>query len=71
MRIRKKNIRSQKAAEKLPYTVKANETRKTIYQQLKHMELYMIYMKFQKIVYTCNNARYNIPRSTPIKRSVI
>jgi RimJ/RimL family protein N-acetyltransferase len=34
MRIRKENIRSQKAAEKLPYVVKANETRKAIYDQL-------------------------------------
>jgi RimJ/RimL family protein N-acetyltransferase len=34
MRIRKVNIRSIKAAEKLPYVVKANETRKTIYKQL-------------------------------------
>ena len=28
MRIRKKNIRSLKAAEKLPYAVMANETRR-------------------------------------------
>jgi RimJ/RimL family protein N-acetyltransferase len=34
MRIRKENIRSIKAAEKLPYVVKANETRKVIYDQL-------------------------------------
>ncbi|WP_404328955.1 GNAT family N-acetyltransferase [Mesobacillus maritimus] len=34
MRIRKENIRSIKAAEKLPYVVKANETRKMIYDQL-------------------------------------
>jgi RimJ/RimL family protein N-acetyltransferase len=34
MRIRKENIRSIKAAEKLPYVVKANETRKMIYEQL-------------------------------------
>jgi RimJ/RimL family protein N-acetyltransferase len=34
MRIRKVNIRSIKAAEKLPYVVKANETRKSIYEQL-------------------------------------
>jgi RimJ/RimL family protein N-acetyltransferase len=34
MRIRKVNIRSIKAAEKLPYVVKANETRKSLYDQL-------------------------------------
>ncbi|CRK83778.1 GNAT family N-acetyltransferase [Neobacillus massiliamazoniensis] len=34
MRIRKVNIRSIKAAEKLPYVVKANETRESIYEQL-------------------------------------
>ncbi len=34
MRIRKENIRSIKAAEKLPYVVKANETRKSLYDQL-------------------------------------
>ncbi|SEN79204.1 Protein N-acetyltransferase, RimJ/RimL family [Mesobacillus persicus] len=34
MRIRKENIRSIKAAEKLPYVVKANETRPSIYNQL-------------------------------------
>lgn len=34
MRIRKVNIRSIKAAEKLPYVVKANETRESLYKQL-------------------------------------
>lgn len=34
MRIRKENIRSILAAEKLPYVVKANETRPGIYQQI-------------------------------------
>ncbi|AIE60391.1 GNAT family N-acetyltransferase [Bacillus methanolicus] len=34
MRIRKNNIRSQKAAEKLPYVISANETRKSLYEQL-------------------------------------
>ncbi|KUP06462.1 alanine acetyltransferase [Bacillus coahuilensis m2-6] len=34
MRIRKENVRSQKAAEKLPYVVKANETRPSIYEAL-------------------------------------
>lgn len=34
MRIKKENIRSQKAAEKLPYVIPANETRKLVYEQL-------------------------------------
>ncbi len=44
MRIRKVNIRSIKAAEKLPYIVKANETRKAIYEQLNaNGEVYDLY----------------------------
>jgi RimJ/RimL family protein N-acetyltransferase len=38
MRIRKMNLRSLKAAEKLPYAVKANETRKSVYDQLNAKE---------------------------------
>ena len=34
MRIRKENIRSIRAAEKLPYVLKANEMRKSIYEQV-------------------------------------
>jgi RimJ/RimL family protein N-acetyltransferase len=34
MRIRKVNVRSIKAAEKLPYVVKANESRKSLYEQI-------------------------------------
>ncbi|MGP7815934.1 GNAT family N-acetyltransferase [Niallia sp. 01092] len=34
MRIRDHNVRSQKAAEKLPYVVSANETRKTLLNEL-------------------------------------
>ncbi|MDF2556917.1 MAG: alanine acetyltransferase [Bacillales bacterium] len=34
MRIRKENIRSIKSTEKLPYVVKANETRRSIYERL-------------------------------------
>ncbi|WP_210365120.1 GNAT family N-acetyltransferase [Bacillus sp. REN3] len=44
MRIRKVNIRSLKAAEKLPYAVNANETRLAIYQQLNAQEdIYDLY----------------------------
>ena len=35
MRIRKENIRSQKAAEKLPYVINANETRKSLLRSIK------------------------------------
>ncbi|MFJ7975422.1 GNAT family N-acetyltransferase [Peribacillus sp. JNUCC 23] len=44
MRIRKQNIRSIKAAEKLPYVLLANESRKYLYEQLnKHSEIYDLY----------------------------
>ncbi|MDQ6599310.1 N-acetyltransferase [Bacillus salipaludis] len=44
MRIRKINIRSIKAAEKLPYVIKANETRKSLYEQLNaNGEVYDLY----------------------------
>jgi RimJ/RimL family protein N-acetyltransferase len=44
MRIRKVNIRSIKAAEKLPYVVKANETRRSLYEQLNaNGDLYDLY----------------------------
>lgn len=44
MRIRKKNIRSLKAAEKLQYAVKANDTRKSLYEQLNAAEdIYDLY----------------------------
>jgi RimJ/RimL family protein N-acetyltransferase len=44
MRIRKVNVRSIKAAEKLPYVIKANETRKSIYEQLNAKgEVYDLY----------------------------
>ncbi|KMY50459.1 GNAT family N-acetyltransferase [Peribacillus loiseleuriae] len=44
MRIRKQNIRSIKAAEKLPYALLANESRNYLYEQLnKHDNLYDLY----------------------------
>lgn len=44
MRIRKVNVRSIKAAEKLPYVIKANETRKSIYEQLNAIgDIYDLY----------------------------
>jgi RimJ/RimL family protein N-acetyltransferase len=44
MRIRKENIPSIRATEKLPYVVKANETRKMIYEQLNaNGDIYELY----------------------------
>ncbi|MGG1573272.1 GNAT family N-acetyltransferase [Fictibacillus sp. NRS-1165] len=44
MRIRKNNIRSQKAAEKIPYVTLANESRADIYEQLnRERDLYNLY----------------------------
>jgi RimJ/RimL family protein N-acetyltransferase len=44
MRIRKINVRSIKAAEKLPYVIKANESRKSLYEQLNaNGEVYDLY----------------------------
>jgi RimJ/RimL family protein N-acetyltransferase len=57
MRIRKVNIRSIKAAEKLPYAVKANETRKNIYDQLNaNGEIYDLY-EIPKDLYTLHIMR--------------
>ena len=46
MRIRKENVRSQRAAEKLPYCIKANELRPAVYRNLNpipHEEIYDLY----------------------------
>ncbi|MGG1631443.1 GNAT family N-acetyltransferase [Rossellomorea sp. NRS-1567] len=52
MRIRKVNTRSQKAAEKLPYVISANETRKSLYEQLNAQEeVYDLY-EIPKDLYT-------------------
>ena len=59
MRIRKKNIRSIKAAEKLPYAVNANETRKSLYDQINHEEdIYDLY-EIPKDLYTFHILRQN------------
>ncbi|WP_040208624.1 GNAT family N-acetyltransferase [Neobacillus jeddahensis] len=60
MRIRKFNIRSIKAAEKLPYVIKANESRKTLYEQLNSSdEIYDLY-EISKDLYT-----FHLLRSSP------
>lgn len=59
MRIRKVNIRSIKAAEKLPYVVKANETRQSLYNQLNAAEdVYDLY-EISKDQYTLHYMRTN------------
>jgi RimJ/RimL family protein N-acetyltransferase len=63
MRIRKVNIRSIKAAEKLPYVVKANETRKTIYKQLNASgDIYDLY-EIPKDLYTLNHLRNGLSQT--------
>jgi hypothetical protein len=57
MRIRKENIRSIKAAEKLPYAVKANQTRQSLYEQLNaNGEVYDLY-EIPKDLYTLHQLR--------------
>lgn len=52
MRIRKTNLRSLHAAEKLPYSVQANESRRYIYDQLnENEEIYDLY-EISKDLYT-------------------
>lgn len=59
MRIRKVNIRSIKAAEKLPYVIKANETRKSVYEQLNAKEeVYDLY-EIPKDLHTLHVLRNN------------
>ncbi|MBP2239452.1 RimJ/RimL family protein N-acetyltransferase [Cytobacillus eiseniae] len=59
MRIRKENIRSQKAAEKLPYVIQANESRKNIYDQLNaNGAVYHLY-EIPKDLYTLHVLRNN------------
>ncbi|GGE78431.1 GNAT family N-acetyltransferase [Priestia taiwanensis] len=60
MRIRKLNIRSIKAAEKLPYVTKANETRAHIYNELnKDDDIYDLY-EISKDQYTLYTMREGI-----------
>lgn len=64
MRIRNENIRSIRAAEKLPYTVKANDLRPRLFEQLnKHEYVYDIY-EIPKDIYTMNCLRQQAIAST-------
>ncbi|TKC19565.1 GNAT family N-acetyltransferase [Robertmurraya kyonggiensis] len=57
MRIRTVNIRSQKAAEKLPYVIQANETRKDLFARLNPTEkIYNLY-EIPKDLYTLHVLR--------------
>ena len=57
MRIRKKNIRSLKAAEKLPYAMKVNETRITLYEQVNQGEEIFDLFEIPKDLYTLHILR--------------
>ncbi len=57
MRIRKKNIRSLKAAQKLPYAVEANETRRMLYEQLNENKEIFDLFEIPKDLYTLHILR--------------
>ncbi len=58
MRIRTENIRSQKAAEKLPYVIQANETRRDLFARLNPTEkIYNLY-EIPKDLYTLHVLRH-------------
>ncbi|TXC85682.1 GNAT family N-acetyltransferase [Metabacillus litoralis] len=52
LRIRKKNVRSTKAAEKLPYVVNANETRANLLEQINNGEDLFNLFEISKDLYT-------------------
>ncbi|MFB1080910.1 GNAT family N-acetyltransferase [Jeotgalibacillus sp. JSM ZJ347] len=57
LRIRKTNLRSQKAAEKLPYVVSANEMNKALYDEInKNENLFNLYV-ISKDLYTLVHMR--------------
>ncbi|MDG4657228.1 GNAT family N-acetyltransferase [Ectobacillus antri] len=57
MRIRKHNVRSIKAAEKLPYVTLANETRPSVYNQINAQgDVYNLY-EISKDLYTLHTLR--------------
>ncbi|MFD3448103.1 GNAT family N-acetyltransferase [Microbacteriaceae bacterium 4G12] len=60
MRIRKQNVRSLKAAEKLPYVTLANETRQYVYDQInKDGDIYNLY-EISKDQYTLHTLREGV-----------
>jgi RimJ/RimL family protein N-acetyltransferase len=64
MRIRKVNIRSIKAAEKLPYVISANETRKSLYSQINAAgDIFSLY-EIPKDLYTLHILRNGSAQDT-------
>jgi len=64
MRIRKENIRSQKAAEKLSYVINANETRKSLLDQLNSNGTIFQLLEIPKDLYTFHVLRNNMDEDT-------
>lgn len=67
MRIRKVNIRSIKAAEKLPYVVKANETRAALYETLNAKDQVYDLYEIPKDQYTLYIMRNSALQEDPSK----
>lgn len=63
MRIRKVNIRSKKAAEKLPFVIQVNESRKTLYNQLNANETVYDLYEIPKDLYTFHLLRNGLQQS--------
>ncbi|MBL4953884.1 GNAT family N-acetyltransferase [Neobacillus sp. OS1-32] len=63
MRIRKVNIRSKKAAEKLPFVIQVNESRKTLYNQLNANETVYDLYEIPKDLYTFYLLRNGLQQS--------
>ena len=57
MRIRSENIRSQKAAEKLPYLIDASESRKSLMEQLNSNGNQFKLFEIPKDLYTLHTLR--------------
>ncbi|PKG23410.1 GNAT family N-acetyltransferase [Niallia nealsonii] len=57
MKINSKNTRSQKAAEKLPYVVSANDTRKTLLEKLNNNGNNYFLYEIPKDLYTLHSLR--------------
>lgn len=64
MRIRKVNTRSIKAAQKLPYVTLANETRKSIYEQINAIEDTFDLYEISKDQYTLHTLREGVLTDT-------
>jgi RimJ/RimL family protein N-acetyltransferase len=59
MRIRRVNIRSLKAAQKLPYIIDASQTRQSLYEQLNKSEDIFQLFEIPKDLYTMHMLRNN------------